>query len=185
MNLFNIFDSFVVASNKKQKRVYESSLLTSTVSCNVFATRTPSTSTLHESVLHCAYAQTVSHMLTISCKCISRLTICTFADFFFKILFRKKNLSWIPSKCQLVWIQVRPDVLSGLIWIQTVWKGYQQTIKVATSRQRLRVKRVNTIGIVHECLQAAFLVLFILLLKNNSTGSIRYFVWIRCLKFQC
>ena len=25
----------------------------------------------------------------------------------------KKNLSQIPSKCQTVWIQIRPDVLSG------------------------------------------------------------------------
>ena len=24
------------------------------------------------------------------------------------------------------WIQIRPDIMSGLIWIQTVCKGYQQ-----------------------------------------------------------
>ena len=29
--------------------------------------------------------------------------------------------------CQRVWIQIRPDILSGLIWIQTVCKDYQQT----------------------------------------------------------
>ena len=33
----------------------------------------------------------------------------------------------IPSGCQTVWIQIRPDILSGLIWVQTVCKGYQQT----------------------------------------------------------
>ena len=29
-----------------------------------------------------------------------------------------------------VWIQVRPDILLGLIWFQTVCKGYQQTTLV-------------------------------------------------------
>ena len=41
-------------------------------------------------------------------------------------IFEKKN----PKCHQSVkhfWIQIRPDVLSGLIWIQTVCKGYQQT----------------------------------------------------------
>ena len=31
------------------------------------------------------------------------------------------------SKCQTDWIQIRPDVLSGLIWVQTVCIIYQQT----------------------------------------------------------
>ena len=48
------------------------------------------------------------------------------ADFFSKSLF-KKILSGIPSECQTVWIQIRPDILSGLIWVQTVYDGYQQT----------------------------------------------------------
>ena len=29
-------------------------------------------------------------------------------------------------QCQIVWIQIRPDVLSGLIWVQNVCKGYLQ-----------------------------------------------------------
>ena len=48
------------------------------------------------------------------------------ADFFQYQLFRK-NLSGIPSECQTDWIQTRPDVLSGLIWVQSVCKGYEQT----------------------------------------------------------
>ena len=32
----------------------------------------------------------------------------------------------IPSECQTVWIQVRADILSGLIWVQTVCKGNSQ-----------------------------------------------------------
>ena len=40
--------------------------------------------------------------------------------------FFGKILSGIPSECQTVWIQIRPDISSGLIWIQTVYKRYQQ-----------------------------------------------------------
>ena len=52
------------------------------------------------------------------------------ADFFLNQIFRK-NISGLPSECQTVWIQIRPDVMSGLIWFQTVFKGYQQTTLVA------------------------------------------------------
>ena len=44
---------------------------------------------------------------------------------FSKSIFQK-ILSGMPSVCQTVWIQIRPDILSGLIWVQTVCKGYQQ-----------------------------------------------------------
>ena len=44
----------------------------------------------------------------------------------------------IPSRCQTVWIQIRPDVFSGLIWIHSVCKGYQQMTKVATSWQGVK-----------------------------------------------
>ena len=32
----------------------------------------------------------------------------------------------MPSECQTVWIQITPDIMSGLIWFQTVCKRYQQ-----------------------------------------------------------
>ena len=48
------------------------------------------------------------------------------ADFFQNQLFPNIILG-IPSECQTDWIQIRPDNLSGLIWVQTVCKGYQQT----------------------------------------------------------
>ena len=35
--------------------------------------------------------------------------------------FQKYNKS-----CQTIWIQIRPDILSGLIWVQNICKGYQQ-----------------------------------------------------------
>ena len=48
------------------------------------------------------------------------------ADYFQNQLFRK-FLSGIPSECQMVWILIRPDVLSGLIWVKTICKDHQQT----------------------------------------------------------
>ena len=47
--------------------------------------------------------------------------------FFFKINFIEKILSGLQLKRQRVWTQIRPDILSGLIWVQTVCKSYQQT----------------------------------------------------------
>ena len=46
--------------------------------------------------------------------------------FFQKFFFFRKILSGIPSECQTVWIQIRPNILLGLIWVQTVCKCYQQ-----------------------------------------------------------
>ena len=44
-----------------------------------------------------------------------------------KVQLFRKNLSGIPSECQTDWIQIRPNVLSDLIWVQSVCKSYQQT----------------------------------------------------------
>ena len=52
-------------------------------------------------------------------------------------LISKKKLSGTLSECQTVWIPIRTDVLSVLIWVQTVCKGYQQTTKVAASNERV------------------------------------------------
>ena len=42
---------------------------------------------------------------------------------FFKINFFGKIHSGTPSECQTVWIQIRTDTVSALIWVQTVCKG--------------------------------------------------------------
>ena len=42
----------------------------------------------------------------------------------------EKNILGITSACQTVWIQNRPDLLSGLIWVQTICKGHKQTTLV-------------------------------------------------------
>ena len=40
------------------------------------------------------------------------------------------NISRIQPECQTVLIQIRPDVLSGMVWVQTICKGYQQATLV-------------------------------------------------------
>ena len=56
------------------------------------------------------------------------------ADFLSKLTF-SINFSEIPSGCQTVWIRIRPDVLSGLICVQTVCEVYQQM----TVQQRVKL----------------------------------------------
>ena len=48
----------------------------------------------------------------------------------FQNQFLKKKYSRIQSKWQTSWFKIGPDALSGLIWVQSVWKGYQQTTQV-------------------------------------------------------
>ena len=54
------------------------------------------------------------------------MLFCRLLIFFQNQLFRK-IISAIPSECQTDWIQVRPDILSGLNWVQSVCKGCEQT----------------------------------------------------------
>ena len=45
---------------------------------------------------------------------------------FFQNYLIQKILSGIPSECESVWIQIRPHILSDLIWVQNVGKDYRQ-----------------------------------------------------------
>ena len=51
------------------------------------------------------------------------------ADFFSKPTF-SKIVSGIPPECQTDWIRIRPDILSGLIWVQFAKVTYGQTTLV-------------------------------------------------------
>ena len=59
------------------------------------------------------------------------------ADIFFQnqfvscCCFFGNDISGISEVCQAVWIQIIPDVLSGLFWVQIVCKGNQQTTLVS------------------------------------------------------
>ena len=60
------------------------------------------------------------------------------ADFFQNQFFKKIILSETLSECQTVWIQIRTNIVSVLIWVQTVCKDRQQITKVATSKGRVK-----------------------------------------------
>ena len=47
--------------------------------------------------------------------------------FFVQFFFFQKIITGIPTSL----VKIRPDVLSGLIWIQSVCKGYKQTTLVS------------------------------------------------------
>ena len=49
------------------------------------------------------------------------------ADYFENDLFKKFVQNKHQGTCQTVKTQIRPDILSGLIWVQTVCKVYEQT----------------------------------------------------------
>ena len=55
---------------------------------------------------------------------------------FFKINFFEKFFQEYNQSVKTVWIQIRLDILSGLIWIQTVYKGYQKMTLVDKELKR-------------------------------------------------
>ena len=58
---------------------------------------------------------------------------------YFQHDFFQNIISGMPSECQLVLMQIRPDILLGLIWVQTVCKDHQETTKML-----LGVKELTT-----------------------------------------
>ena len=52
----------------------------------------------------------------------------------------------IPSGCQTDWVQMRPDILPGLIWVQTVCKGYQQIPKLPLADKELNTEQLLDTG---------------------------------------
>ena len=73
--------------------------------------------------------------------CLSRLvkpiffSIKLYKHVFFRRLQTVKKFKTLLT-CQKVWVQIRPDILSGLIWVQTISNGYEQTTVIVTGRQR-------------------------------------------------
>ena len=53
----------------------------------------------------------------------------------------------MPSKCQIVWIQIRRDNLSGLVWVQTFCKSHQATTLEAKSQSKATI--FNLISLLH------------------------------------
>ena len=59
-----------------------------------------------------------------------------FCLFFLSKLFFWENSFRNTIKCQTVWIQIRPDVWSIMIWVQAVCKVYQQKTLVGKESKR-------------------------------------------------
>ena len=71
-------------------------------------------------------------------KNTAALTHCLLGNFScFLFVFFEKFLQEYHMWSQIVRIQIRPDVLSGLVWVQTVCKGHQQMTLVGNE---LKVK---------------------------------------------
>ena len=82
--------------------------------------------------------------------------------FFFRNQLLRNLISRIPSDCQTVWIQIRPDVLSGQIWVQTVCKDYQLTTPVHVDRVLRDLKGTLELHIEPMCLACLFeLILYV------------------------
>ena len=64
----------------------------------------------------------ISRYILIVCSC-RLLTL--FKNLFFFFQNKKKHISRTLSECQTVWIHIRTNILSVLILVQTVCKGYQ------------------------------------------------------------
>ena len=71
----------------------------------------------------------LNFLLQCSSACPLKLFACqVILHTFFVIceFFSEKVLSGLPSNCQTVWIHIKPDKMSGQIWVQTISKGYWQ-----------------------------------------------------------
>ena len=68
---------------------------------------------------------------------------CRLLIFFSKSTFSKNSLSGIPSECQTDLIQIRSEILSGLIWVQYVCKSYQQTTLWGNVNEYWSQKQIN------------------------------------------
>ena len=66
-------------------------------------------------------------------------------DFVFKIIFFEKFPSGMPPECQTLWVQIRPNILPGLIWVQAD-KTCKKKVKVGNGVARLLKKLLTSEG---------------------------------------
>ena len=89
---------------------------------------------------------------------ICQLNLCMLGSFHLIMLsadifqhhFFQNILSGITSEYQPAWIHIRPNILSGLIWVQSVRKGYQQMTQLAASRQRGKTMNIIVVNIIER-----------------------------------
>ena len=81
---------------------------------------------------------------------VFQVFFCRLLIFFLNHIYRKILLG-IPSECQTVWIQIRPDALLGQIWVQSVCKSCQQTALVGKElmeKRKVPISLVATTGLM-------------------------------------
>ena len=126
---------------------------------------------------HFGYARTRLHLCAgfislligtkISCRLFKlfapgKLFMLFVVRLFFQNQLFRKIISGILSESQTHWIQIRPDILSGLIWVQPVCKGYEQTTLVGKEfmlflgKQGLRAKCILKVKIKHNSTSILF-----------------------------
>ena len=78
----------------------------------------------------CLYSllKTLGMLGNFSCFCFRPLSLQN-------KLFQKNAIRNTIHESQTVWIQIRTNILSVLIWVQTVFKGYQQTTQITSSKE--------------------------------------------------
>ena len=84
-----------------------------------------------------------------------RLTLCSVGNFaccFDVCWIFLDNINFFENflQSQTVWIKIRPDIVSGLIWVQTVCKCYQQTTLVRKELIKFRIKWIVLVWIDTE-----------------------------------
>ena len=84
----------------------------------------------------------------------------------FKINFFLRIISEHSLECQTVWIQIKPDNMSGLIWVQTVCSGHQQMTKVVTCRQTVNTRAVSFVCQNSQNITIKYVILFKIILVN-------------------
>ena len=85
-----------------------------------------------EKITYLGVRSEISHSILTVCMLGNFACLfCCLLIFFQNIIFQ--NIFKEYHQCRTVWIQIRTDIPSGLIGIQTVCTDYQQATKVATS----------------------------------------------------
>ena len=79
--------------------------------------------------------------------------------FFSKLTFSKKKSYKNTIRVSKCWLQIRPHVLLGLIWVQTLCKCYQQTTKSPQAGKEVRTMNKLFINIFYHFWQGIQLLL--------------------------
>ena len=108
---------------------------------------------------------------------------------FFEIKFLQINYLGPPSECQIVWTQIKTDILLVFILVQTVCKGYWQTTKFLAGMKRVitgkcfSVQYIGSFQLVHThdtCICIPLIILFDMLSFKYSKDLVRI-----SFSFQC